>query len=96
MNSRNILFIVVLLVILIVVGTAGSLIRGYLTSSDTADASSKVADDDIKDLMALMNMYHIENPVIPPDFNLKSLAGKNIQLSSQRGKVVLLSFWATW
>lgn len=30
------------------------------------------------------------------DFTLKSLSGENIKLSEQRGKVVLLNFWATW
>ena len=31
-----------------------------------------------------------------PDFNLKTLDGKTLQLSALRGKVVLLDFWATW
>jgi peroxiredoxin len=31
-----------------------------------------------------------------PDFNLPTPDGKDIQLSSYRGKVVLLDFWATW
>ncbi len=30
------------------------------------------------------------------DFRLKSLDGKEISLSSLRGKVVFLNFWATW
>jgi thiol-disulfide isomerase/thioredoxin len=33
-----------------------------------------------------------------PDFTLKTLGadGKNLQLSSLRGKAVLINFWATW
>ncbi|HAX41965.1 MAG TPA: hypothetical protein DCY80_05325, partial [Solibacterales bacterium] len=31
-----------------------------------------------------------------PDFTLKDANGRDIQLSSLKGKVVLLNFWATW
>lgn len=31
-----------------------------------------------------------------PDFSLTDLTGKKLELSSYRGKVVLLDFWATW
>ena len=31
-----------------------------------------------------------------PDFTLKDLSGRPVQLSSLRGKVVLVNFWATW
>jgi peroxiredoxin len=31
-----------------------------------------------------------------PDFTLKQLSGEPLTLSSYRGKVVLLDFWATW
>ncbi|MFZ2648922.1 MAG: TlpA disulfide reductase family protein [Burkholderiaceae bacterium] len=31
-----------------------------------------------------------------PDFTLRSLDGQNLRLSEQRGRVVMLNFWATW
>lgn len=31
-----------------------------------------------------------------PDFTLKDLSGKSVSLSSQKGKVVILVFWASW
>ena len=31
-----------------------------------------------------------------PDFTLKDITGKNTTLSSYKGKLVLLEFWATW
>ncbi len=33
---------------------------------------------------------------VAPDFELKSLDGKQVRLSDFRGKAVLLNFWATW
>lgn len=35
-------------------------------------------------------------PQAAPDFTLKSIDGQPVTLSSFRGKVVLLDFWATW
>jgi peroxiredoxin len=35
-------------------------------------------------------------PSLAPDFSLPQLDGQQLRLSSYRGKVVLLDFWATW
>jgi peroxiredoxin len=31
-----------------------------------------------------------------PDFTLRSVEGPNLRLKEQRGKVILVNFWATW
>jgi thiol-disulfide isomerase/thioredoxin len=33
---------------------------------------------------------------LAPDFTLRALAGPNLRLQEQRGRVVLINFWATW
>jgi cytochrome oxidase Cu insertion factor (SCO1/SenC/PrrC family) len=48
------------------------------------------------DLMAGMSIQRITHPAAAPDFELFSVKGERISLSQYRGKVVLLSFWATW
>ena len=35
-------------------------------------------------------------PVTAPDFTLEDMDGKSYTLSSLRGKVVMVNFWATW
>ena len=31
-----------------------------------------------------------------PDFTLRSMSGPNLRLAEQRGRVVMVNFWATW
>jgi peroxiredoxin len=31
-----------------------------------------------------------------PDFTLRTMAGPNMRLAEQRGRVVMINFWATW
>ena len=35
-------------------------------------------------------------PVMAPDFALKSDSGRNLRLREMRGQVVMINFWATW
>jgi peroxiredoxin len=45
---------------------------------------------------SLTNPQLGELPQAAPDFTLKDYAGREVRLSSLRGQVVLLNFWATW
>ncbi|HKM67103.1 MAG TPA: TlpA disulfide reductase family protein [Candidatus Acidoferrum sp.] len=38
----------------------------------------------------------VRDPDPAPEFKLKALDGKDLNLESSRGKVILLNFWATW
>jgi peroxiredoxin len=38
----------------------------------------------------------VTNTSPAPDFTLHTLNGPNLRLQEQRGKVVLINFWATW
>lgn len=38
----------------------------------------------------------VRNPDVAPEFQLEGLDGKALSLAGERGKVVLLNFWATW
>jgi len=53
-------------------------------------------DNRVAELLASVDMQHFTEPVKAPDFELDSVDGERINLSQYRGKVVLLSFWATW
>jgi len=39
---------------------------------------------------------HIKLNKKPPDFTVTTIDGKSIKLSTLKGKVVLVNFWATW
>ena len=33
---------------------------------------------------------------LAPDFTLRAMEGPNMRLQEQRGRVVMINFWATW
>lgn len=50
--------------------------------------------------MGLLLLFHCAKEpaekAFAPDFTLKTIEGRQITLSSLKGKVILLDFWATW
>ena len=50
------------------------------------------------DLDALMREFNVSPAGLKPasTFSLKNLEGQTVALAEQRGRTVLLYFWATW
>jgi hypothetical protein len=53
-------------------------------------------DNSLTGLLESMNFLPPEPGQNVPDFSLASVEGDTIRLSDYSGKVVILSFWATW
>jgi thiol-disulfide isomerase/thioredoxin len=52
--------------------------------------------DKISSLLQEIGMQVPKEPLAATDFTLESLDGKTSSLSSHKGKLVFLNFWATW
>ena len=83
----SMLTLVMMLVALIVIAVAIVLWPVDVTASHS---SYPTQQDDI----AATTLINVGD--VAPDFTVEMLDGKKITLSEQRGKVVLISFWATW
>jgi peroxiredoxin len=77
-------------------------ILSQLGDQKAAAESLRKASKDVRDAEASLNIRHklaqltVTSGTSAPDFTAKSLDGRTVQLSSLRGKAVLLDFWATW
>ena len=47
-------------------------------------------------VLAFTSGSHSQEKIPTPSLNLKDMSGRPLKLSSYRGKVVMLNFWATW
>lgn len=50
----------------------------------------------LKALLRALNMSVSSSGMVPPEFNTVTSRGRRVSLNSLKGKVVLISFWATW
>ncbi len=57
---------------------------------------SEVDIASVRNLMTSMKISRVRGKVKAPDFRLKELGGRIVQLTDYRGKVVLINFWTTW
>jgi thiol-disulfide isomerase/thioredoxin len=82
--KRSVIFIVLIVVAITLLLFSGK----YFSKNGKAASVAKAAFQGASDAPAKGSLA--------PDFTLKTLDGKDVQLSSMRGKAVLLNFWATW
>lgn len=64
--------------------------------SGVNQSSGPGSESQIAELLNAMNMYGFETLQEAPSFELYSVYGEEVSLRQFRGKVVLLSFWASW
>jgi len=83
--KRSLLFILVIIVAITVALFIGkSFTKGGKSGSGVIASVLKPQDDGPA------------NGTAAPDFTLKTLDGKDVSLSSLKGKAVMVNFWATW
>jgi len=63
---------------------------------DPPSAPSGTLSSDLSQLLQKSGFAVASKPFVPDDFTLGALDGSRQSLSSFKGKVVFLSFWATW
>ena len=64
--------------------------------SEQKAATPSDSDLQVTELLDAMQMYQFGAVQEAPSFELLSVTGEKVSLNQYRGKVVLLSFWATW
>lgn len=88
------------------IATVGGLVAfGFVRALPTAVVHEKagrqaavraVCDEALRPESHSPVLGEISGEGVAPDFTLRDYAGREVQLSSLRGRVVLLNFWATW
>ncbi|HSM87048.1 MAG TPA: TlpA disulfide reductase family protein [Candidatus Limnocylindrales bacterium] len=82
--KRSVILVVFVVIVVTAFLVGGKLLsRGGKASSVSAAIFTPASEGPAKGALA-------------PDFTLKTLDGKTVQLSSLKGKGVLVNFWATW
>jgi thiol-disulfide isomerase/thioredoxin len=65
-------------------------------AAPAASASAAVTAGELRDRLVAAGLGVPKEPIDADDFELSSLTGGKVKLSSYRGRVVFLNFWATW
>ncbi|MGA2614032.1 MAG: TlpA disulfide reductase family protein [Spirochaetia bacterium] len=82
---------------------AATLLQSCARKESSASPASQVVrpvpavlPPDLAEMLKKSGFAVAEKPISPEDFSLASLDGTRQSLASFKGKIVLLSFWATW
>ena len=72
--------------------------RGGLAAATTTTtaAAPALTPPELRERLMAAGLSVPKEPIAADDFALASLAGASVSLSSYRGRVVFLNFWATW
>ncbi len=84
--------LLMLLALAIVVG----LVVFFLPSTEPAQTEEVVEQHEVDQAKEVENSTIAKVDSDAPDFTVEMLNGEKVTLSSLRGKVVLVNFWATW
>ena len=96
MTSNRKYYVTIMCLLLLMAGMYSCQKEEREGTSGKGLSGKKDPDNRVADLLASMNMHYFSDPVKAPDFELTSVYGERVTLAQYRGKVVLLSFWATW
>ena len=72
------------------------LAAGFIFLLPQAESDDRQAPETVASLLRGIGIQVSNQPVQPLDFTLQLLDGDSVTLSSLKGNVVLLNFWATW
>lgn len=87
----------------IIVGMFGWAVYQFMSTSDQTEAD-KIADNTITsppkgksdEKVVESDKVGLTEGKVAPNFKLKTINGKTVQLSDYRGENVIVNFWATW